>query len=212
MKIKAIASVFKQTKQLRIWNEPNGVQWLSNCAAMYSMGGMPELTPETALRIFDIPEDECAKWDCNVGPLPEPMREAVASQQYNSTPLEPIPTTIKSGGVSFFFLKDKASGEIIPIDEKYIKPLNDSDYISFYLNKSVSGFEQVVCYDGLQIIAVILPVTIGDEAASEILEIGMFLRSQEYSGIVRKMTSFARTMPDELENSEDVCDEQERLG
>ena len=40
MKLKTIATIFKRNKFLRIWNEPNGAQWITNGVAAYSMEGM----------------------------------------------------------------------------------------------------------------------------------------------------------------------------
>ncbi len=58
MKFKMIAAVFKRNKFLRILTMPNGIQWITNGSALYSMSGMPRMTPEMVLKIFDIPEDK----------------------------------------------------------------------------------------------------------------------------------------------------------
>ncbi len=73
MKLKAIATIFKKNKFLRILDAPSGSQWITNGVAVYSMEGMPKLTPAMVLKIFDIPEDKQTEWNCEVIPMPADM-------------------------------------------------------------------------------------------------------------------------------------------
>lgn len=87
MKLKAIAAIFKRNKRLNILVMPNGTQWITNGVALYSMSGMPELTPAMVLKIFDIPEDKQGEWTCEVKPMPESMCEICTNGFYTTESL-----------------------------------------------------------------------------------------------------------------------------
>lgn len=178
MKLKAIATIFKRNKFLCIWNAPNGTQWITNGAAVYSMEGMPELSPATVLKIFDIPEDKQSEWNCKVEPMPSEIYDKCVDYRAIKPPLDPKEAMIQCKGITYLLLS--GNGEIVPIDEKFVKPLYDNkDYLRYHKCKLNSGFA-VTCYDGLETTAIIMPIRIGDVLAKELLEIATHFNTHHY--------------------------------
>ncbi len=182
MKLKTIATIFKRNKYLRIWNTPNGSQWITNGVAVYSMEGMPELTPAMLLKIFDIPEDKQGEWNCEVEPMPADICEICTNYRTHKTSLETKDVTVQYKGVVHMLL-NSSGGEIVSIDEKYIKPLyDDMDYLQFYKCDLQNGFA-VICHSGFETTALIMPCKMGGTLAKELLEIGMYFNSTSYNAI-----------------------------
>ena len=180
MKIKAIATIFKRNKFLRIWDTPNGSQWITNGVAAYSMEGMPELTPAMLLKIFDIPEDKQADWNCKVEPMPAELYEICSDYQRPRMSLEAKNVTVQYNGVVHMLLNG-SGGEIVSIDEKYMKPLNDDmDYLRLYKCNMQNGFA-VICHSGFETTAVIMPLRVGETLATELLGIGRYFNSISYT-------------------------------
>lgn len=188
MKLKAIAAIFKRNKHLNILTLPSGAQWITNGVAMYSMSGMPELTPAMVLKIFDIPEDKQGEWTCEVKPMSESVCE-ICTNGFFATELllEPKKSTIEYGGVTYSLLSN--NDDIIAVDEKYLKPLyDDMEYMQFYKREfpNKGGFA-IVCHNALELEAVIMPIMLGEEMAKELLEIGTFYNSTKYKALRENM-------------------------
>ncbi|MCM1062075.1 MAG: hypothetical protein NC452_17560, partial [Eubacterium sp.] len=87
MKLNAIAAIFKRNKRLNISVMSDGTQWITNGIAMYSMSGMPELTPAMVLKIFDIPEDKQGQWTCEIKPMSDNIKEICEEEFYTTKEL-----------------------------------------------------------------------------------------------------------------------------
>ncbi len=61
MIIKKIIDVCKKKKAFVLCEDENGVQWLSDGAAMFPLYGLPQFCEETIFRTFDIPEKQQKK-------------------------------------------------------------------------------------------------------------------------------------------------------
>lgn len=167
MKIKAIASAFKPKKTVVIKDvADNGVQWITNGAAFYSMDGMPKFTPTSLLKIFDIPEEKQEEWTSEQTSVSRYIIDD--SKDYE---LEEMKMQIKWLGETYIFLKDEHS--IFAINEQYLKPLYDEwDYLRYVAHPLSSGQTTVImCYVKLELKAVILPVTLGDNLTRELSEL-----------------------------------------
>ncbi len=188
MKLKAIAAIFKRNKHLNILTLPSGAQWITNGVAMYSMSGMPELTPAMVLKIFDIPEDKQGEWTCEIKPMPENICEICNEGFYTTKALlETKKGTIAWSGVTYSLFSN--GDDIIAIDEKYLKPLyDDMEYMQFYKRIFSNGRDfAIVCRNALEIEAIIMPRMLGEDMAKELLEIGMYYNSAKYKAILENM-------------------------
>ncbi len=192
MKLKAIASIFKRYKFLRIWYMPNGEQWITNGEAIYSMEGMPTLTPAAVLKIFDVPEDKQAEWNCEVEPMPAEFCEICGDYRTLKLPLEPKATKVQYNGITNLLLSGE--NEIVSINERYTKPLDDMDYLRYFKCNLQSGYV-VILYDGLSVIAAIMPLRVGGTLAKELLEIGKYFNTRDYKEIAN---SIPERLPTEI--------------
>lgn len=208
MKLKAIATIFKRNKSLKILTMPNGAQWITNGIAMYSMSGMPKLTPAMVLKIFDIPDDKQSEWTCEVKPMPENMCEMCTSGFYTTESLlEAKKSTIEYGGVTYSLLSN--NDDFIAIDEKYLKPLyDDMEYMQFYKRESSNKCVfAIVCQNALELEAVIMPIMLGEEMAKELLDIGRYYNSVRYKFISENLRkTVIQTIPINPETGE-ILDE-----
>ncbi|MDR1061794.1 MAG: hypothetical protein LBL83_11435, partial [Clostridiales bacterium] len=128
MKLKMIASLFSRYRQLTLYSAPNDEQWIGNGAAIYSLRGMPRLTPEIVLRVFDVPPDKHSKWICREDSLPAAIQ--FTDSAYGETDIEPLKTSIGWFGNSYWLFPDGRS--IYSVNGDYIKPLLDEpDYLTF---------------------------------------------------------------------------------
>ena len=178
---------------------------------MYSMSGMPELTPAMVLKIFDIPEDKQGEWTCEVKPMPESMCEICTNGFYTTESLlEPKKTTIEYGGVTYSLLRN--SDDMIAIDEKYLKPLyDDMEYMQFYKQKFPNKCDfAIVCQNALELEAVIMPIMLGEDMAKELLEIGMYYNSSKYKALWENMSKTSSpSIPVDPETGEVIGEDSE---
>ncbi|MCL2636941.1 MAG: hypothetical protein FWD48_01090 [Oscillospiraceae bacterium] len=156
MKLKAIASLFNANKILIIYTDKDGEQWLSNGAAAYSMRGMPHMTPEIVLRIFDVPPDKQSKWHTREEALPEALDFSDISEAEQEIG-EPLKVGIMWRGNSYHFYKD--GSKIYSFNVSYFKPLCDEDaeYLTFHKRETKNGGFALAVKVALELKAVIMP-------------------------------------------------------
>ena len=160
MKLKTIAALFKRNKRLTIYTTENGEQWVCNGVAMYSMRGMPGMTPEAILRIFDIPPDKHSDWICNEGEMPTVIN--CADNVRGEINIEPMKINIEWLGNTYWLFSDGM--RIYSFNEDYIKPLLDeSEYLTFYKRETRNGGFMLACKIGIELKAIIAPVFLHEE-------------------------------------------------
>ena len=156
MKLKTIASIFNRNKRLIIHTAQNGEQWISNGIAAYSLNGMPQLTPEIVLRIFDVPADKQAKWLCEECDLPSVISFADATD--GEVEIEPLKINIERFGINYWLFPNPNKQRIYSFNEDFIKPLLDEpDYLTYYKRETVSGGFVLACKIGMELKAIIAP-------------------------------------------------------
>lgn len=62
MKFSKIASIMKKTKTAILFTDADGMQWLSNGAAVYKLENMPPLDEDTVLTVMGVADDAKSKW------------------------------------------------------------------------------------------------------------------------------------------------------
>lgn len=181
MKLKAIASAFKRSKHLIIHTTPKGEQWVSNGSALYSMDGMPKLTPEQVLQMFDIPEDKRDDWFTDTAPMPD----FFSTEDFydTNTEFKQLQTTVELCGEKLLFFK--YFGDIYAFKESYLKPLYDkSEYILYYkaewTDSNGKKGSALVCNKGLIPKAIICPCMPGNKDVEELKTICNFYNSPAY--------------------------------
>ena len=177
MKIKAIASAFKRNKHLIIYTTPNGGQWIGNGNALYSMEGMPELTAEQVLQMFDVPEEKRADWFCDTMQMPEFF---CRDDFCNGTEFKQLKTALEIDGNTLLLFE--SGGEIYAFNERLLSPLYDEIETLLYYHTSwveYNGKRNValVCNSGLFTKAIIIPYKLGENAIKELEALCRFFRS-----------------------------------
>ena len=192
MKLKTIATNFKHNKKLTIWEKPNGEQWITNGYAAYLMDGMPPLTPEFMLKIFDIPEDKQGEWLCEHSIIPESVSALFVSEisPHNTQEVRMLETSIINRGTAYVLFDGGA--DIIVVDEQLIKPLYDnSDYLRFYKREHFSAMSDtrtihLLCYVGFDFKAVIASTLLGENFINEIRNISEYYNSARYKKVYKQ--------------------------
>jgi hypothetical protein len=177
MKLNTIASLFKKNKRLDIYTSECGEQWISNGAALYSLSGMPHLTPETVLRIFDVPPDKHAAWICDEKELPTTIDFSDVTE--SETIIEPIKLNIEWDEYRYRLFPD---GErIYTIRADYIKPLLDEpDYLTYQKRETSGGGFVLAVKIGMELKAIIFPYFLHE--------------SEEYLEEIERMAGLYRSM------------------
>lgn len=62
MKFSKIAAVMKKSKTAILFTDADGMQWLSNGAAIYKLENMPLLDEDTVLTVMGVADNEKKKW------------------------------------------------------------------------------------------------------------------------------------------------------
>ena len=178
MKLNKIAALFKRNKHLTIYNTENGEQWISNGYAIYSMRGLPQVTPTTVLRLFDVPSNKHKGWTCKAEDLPEfVIVQDSISDEIN---IEPYKLTLQQADNRYWIFSYGA--EIHAINEDYLNPLLNGEYITFHKRKDNDGNFMLAIKDGLELIAIVMPMLPykTDEFIKEINAIaGLFTHAAE---------------------------------
>jgi len=201
MKLKTIASLFKKHKHLTIYTAGDGVQWVSNGSALYSMRGLPHMTPEAILRIFDIPTDKHKEWRCEEMDMPLDCRDHIPAEWE----IEPLRLTVEWDGKSYRFFKDER--RIYTINEEYIAPLHDEpSYLTYHKRETTGGGFLLACKAGLELRAIIIPTLLNDTGLyiDNIKTIVWAYANMEYEKI-KFRSLYASVRPDE--DNDDVPSE-----
>jgi hypothetical protein len=170
MKLKTIAALFSRNKRLNIHTDDNGEQWIGNGIAAYSLRGMPHMTPDTVLRIFDVPADKQHKWITDESEMPTAV--SFKDKVRKETEIEPLKINIGYRGVKYWLFPDEQ--RIYSFREDYIKPLLDEpDYLTYHKRETEGGGFVLACKIGGELKAIIAPayLHITEEFTEEIAEI-----------------------------------------
>lgn len=159
MKLKTIAALFKRNKRLTIYRTPEGGQWLGNGVAMYNMRGMPHMTPEIILRIFDVPPDKHKDWICNESEMPTVIDYEDSTSAENE--VEPLKINIEWYGDNYWLFPD--GRRVYSFNEDYVKPLLDEpDYLTYHKRVTAGGGFVLACKIGFELMAIVAPAMLHD--------------------------------------------------
>jgi len=183
MKLKAIASLFNRNKRLTIYTTPEGEQWVGNGIVMYCLDGMPHMTPQVILRVFDVPPDKFDKWICHESEMPTTIDFSV--NVTGETDIEPLKVNIDWFGDKYWLFPD--GRRIYSFNEDYIKPLLDEpDYLTYHKRETAGGGFVLACKVGLELRAIITPMHLHEKAdyTAEIARIAALYANMERDRIV----------------------------
>ena len=157
MKLKAVAPLCAKVKQIVLFDDRNGAQWVSDGAAAYKLPeALGMLSAGAVTAVFDIPPEKAADYMIDRRPLPDwqdPDDDVTGEHElsfelscritYQGRDLLPLTTMI---------------GRTFLIQTKYVKPLEDAEQIRFMLREDGEHPPMIAAKDGMFLTALIMPI------------------------------------------------------
>lgn len=165
MKLKQLAAICAKSSMIYIYQrDGSALQYIGNGTAVYPVPGLPEVDEKTVTVTFDVPEKKRADYYIKKTGLPE--RISLADCETDDTLVERLKISID--GMTMF----KTSRGLLAIDGRYIKPISDAESVEYYERQTTDAAAPsvIVAKAGFDLLAVILPVKIGDEFCKRIAE------------------------------------------
>lgn len=154
MKLSIIAALCKKRKYVVIFSHPDSDdQFVTDGRAIYKLEGLPFLTVDALLKIFDVSEKEKDKWFAEEREMPNLCFDDNMPGERLIEKVEEFPE------VSWFGIALRplsVSSGVLMIKSEYLKPLGNSKYIQLFERKNEYG-SYIAVKDGLYLKAIILP-------------------------------------------------------
>lgn len=158
MKLKAIAKLCKSNKFIYTVDETEDSFWLGNGKAIYLISGLPKMTNEHLMVMFEVPEKDKPKYHfSNNSKFTSQLdrRDIIESESI----AERLEVTIQYCGYELYPLKTETG--LVCIESDYLKPLADAEQgFELYLRYTDKCKPYIVAKEGMFIKAVILPCNV----------------------------------------------------
>jgi hypothetical protein len=192
MKLKGIAATFRKHKQFTLYTAPSGEQWIGDYLASYKLEGLPKMTAESLLVMFDIPADKREEWQTEEKPMSSDEAEfsnTFAGEEYT----EMLPLRLEFNGELIYLFA--VENEIYGVNEDYIKPLYPfSPQATFNLRRLSDAAATPAFKTGLFINASIYPVNIfaGNsilvDAFADVTARAAYMRTKALHRVIKQQT------------------------
>ena len=157
MIFKNLTALCRAHKRIWLYDDPAGVQWVSEGGAIYPLHGLPRMTGESLPYVFDVPDKDLGKYSIkqedrlpgyfcyqDVGAERKLQPEPIILRRYD-TILCPVQT---SRGLMFY-------------NPDYLKPLRDlRDMLEIYERSTPEGQVYFAVKSGFLLQALILPMKV----------------------------------------------------
>lgn len=158
MKIKALAALCKKEKSITILDETdeNGQvtrQWICCGTAVYPLDGMPEVTEDTILSVFDVPQSDRRLYSVGRGPVNN-MSRYLADNEDADREATMGSMTIGVGGDVIKPIYTPYG--LITIKAEMLKPVEDSSKTAQYFARELPTGTVIVVKNGFQAVATIV--------------------------------------------------------
>lgn len=160
MKLKAIIKLIKDNKFIYTVEETEDSFWLGNGTAIYLVDGLPLMTNEQLLIMFEVPEKEYSKYHFSNN---EKFTSQIERKDCiaNESIAEPLAMKLYYSGYSLIPLKTEVG--LVCIEEKYLKPLASLEQgYELYIRYKDDNKPYIVAKAGMFLKAVILPCEVVD--------------------------------------------------
>ena len=161
MKLKKVAAICGQSGMFNLFDQIDetgevSCQWLGDGGACYPIVGMLYMGTENLCAMFDIPEKKQEKLI---------FKHDKAPDNINWKDADPLEYSLGSPKLCVRWegrelLALRTSAGIAFIQEKYLAPLDNLDYMRLYERKSRDGGVYIVAKIGMVIQAVIMPIDV----------------------------------------------------
>lgn len=157
MKIKALAAICKKKKTIVFWDD-DGRQFVSDFGAVYPLDGLPRMSKENLLTVFDVPEKNREKW-LIAESLSDAMMINLDDADNTEREIEYAEAHIIYGGYELIPLYTSAG--VVYINAMHLNPLMDvAGQLTMHERKTKSGQVYIVAKVGLLLQAVLFPMDI----------------------------------------------------
>ena len=157
MKIKALAALCAEAKELTLYDAADGSQWAGTSAVRYKLPeSLGELSTNALCAIMDFGPDKLAKMRVNREPMTETINtddDAVGQKDL----LYWLDRRLILDGRDVLPLI-APGGEIVCIQTQYLRPGKDAEQPALVLRRTDAGTPYVVFMDGLFAVGVIAPM------------------------------------------------------
>lgn len=165
MRLRKFAKLVRKNGWLRLIRAGGSI-WLGTGAAVYRATGLPESVDElTILTILDFSEKEAAgiqvtEADCELGDVyGMDLRDAARNTMTETLTMLATPRGIRANALLF------GGRELIFYAENLLEPLDDlirdhGEYIRRVVRAKADGEGYIVIYDGLEVVAALMPLEI----------------------------------------------------
>ena len=161
MKLKKVAAICGQAGIFQLFDQvdENGeftCQWLGDAAAFYPISGLPYMDTDNICAMFDIPEKKREKLTFRQNRAPVDINWDDTDQKERK--IDDPKLCVRWEGREMMPLRTSAG--ITFIQEKYLAPLDNLDYVNLYERRNKNGGLYIVAKVGLMIQAVIMPMDV----------------------------------------------------
>ena len=161
MKLKKVAAICDKTGLFHLYDQVDGTgtferQWLGDGYAAYPIDGMPYLDPDNLCAMFDITEKRKEKLSFRQTNVSGNINweDADPSEHY----LEDPKLCLRYGGRTILPLRTRDG--VTFIQDKYLAPLDNLDYMHLYERQAKDGGVYIVAKIGMVVQAVIMPMDV----------------------------------------------------
>lgn len=156
MKLKSIESILKSKKYIVLCEAGEG-QWIGDGASLYPIYGMPYLTKENILVMWDIPEDKRNAWSFRDGDSLDPGM--FADNDDTEQLIERGMSAISISGAAAEPLKTEQG--VLFVDQKHLRPFDDLEHgYSLYARLDRTGAPYIAVKEGYALVGIIMPMQI----------------------------------------------------
>lgn len=163
MKFSKIAAIMKKSKRAIIVLDADGMQWLSNGAAIYKLENMPPLDEDTVLTIMNVADDTKNKWYTAIKEDETGMLRDFVDGEEEITAEDAGITIIHNGHLMTpIYTMDG----MLWIDAALLAPTEkkDMEYRSFFV-RNLGGHRAIAVKEGLVLTAIILELNTWDDSS-----------------------------------------------
>ena len=160
MKLKKVAALCARQGAFYLLDEVGGDgelmrQWLGDGRSAYPLSGLPVLDEANLCAMFDIPEKRQKKCFFKREPIPESLNVEDCARGERGL-YDEWPTVEHNG----YVVKPLSTNDgIVFVQTAYLSPLEDmADYLRFYQRVDGTGQAYIVAKNGMEIVAVIMPM------------------------------------------------------
>ena len=180
MKLKQIESILKPNKNIVLYTT-EAAQWIGDDSAMYPIYGMPHLTEENILVMWDIPEDKREKWHFRYGDSlhPSMFADSVYGEQFIERGMSCISV---SGGLAEPLRTEQG---ILFVNQRYLKPFDDLENgYDLYARLDHLGVPYIAVKEGYALVGIVYPMRVVDDKfiaeLEELLSLSRLAKENRY--------------------------------